>query len=195
MAPLAFSWVDQMIDKEVTFLAFADDRLVGVSLNTFINRQEFPTIFRNGFSVPNPELEMLPDYAEFIANGPFDNHKANQFDALVDIGLAHVGRYIPSHIQRIGYGDACAVDPRFHKSGVGLELLKQFYVRGPRDFGCEAFFAFCVASGTRQICLKHLGMTEAFLIPYDKFLENGQPIYSNLYDKAEGNSVVYKEVK
>uniref|UniRef100_A0AC34RSI2 Uncharacterized protein n=1 Tax=Panagrolaimus sp. JU765 TaxID=591449 RepID=A0AC34RSI2_9BILA len=101
LAPVSYGWVDEMIDNNNTYCVFADDRLVSICTTILYERKDFPKVFRNGVGIPTADVdfELLPDYAEFIKSGPFNNHKANQIDAIFDVCNTYVGHQMPDHVQ------------------------------------------------------------------------------------------------
>uniref|UniRef100_A0A914YZM3 Uncharacterized protein n=1 Tax=Panagrolaimus superbus TaxID=310955 RepID=A0A914YZM3_9BILA len=60
--------------------------------------------------------------------------------------------------------------------------------------GCTHEAGYCVATGTWKMGLS-TGHKTAYSLPYDRYLENGHPIFSNMHDGATASNTTLMDYK
>uniref|UniRef100_A0AC34Q9D4 N-acetyltransferase domain-containing protein n=1 Tax=Panagrolaimus sp. JU765 TaxID=591449 RepID=A0AC34Q9D4_9BILA len=101
---------------------------------------------------------------------------------------------MPDHVQKALYIDALFIDPKLHKMGLGEYMLTTGLRRGVEQ-GAQMSYVFAVATGTQKVYLSQPGPCKLLVIPYDKFLENGKPVFKKLNDGAKTCVTIIKEFK
>uniref|UniRef100_A0AC34QQC2 N-acetyltransferase domain-containing protein n=1 Tax=Panagrolaimus sp. JU765 TaxID=591449 RepID=A0AC34QQC2_9BILA len=97
---------------------------------------------------------------------------------------------MPDHVQKSLYVDACIIDPKLHRNGLLDFLVKTIIERGIEQ-GAQHSFGFAVATGSQKLFLRDYTYEKILILPYNKFVENGKPVFTNCYDGADSCVLIY----
>uniref|UniRef100_A0AC35FR18 N-acetyltransferase domain-containing protein n=1 Tax=Panagrolaimus sp. PS1159 TaxID=55785 RepID=A0AC35FR18_9BILA len=179
LGPMIKNW----IKCENSIIAKADNnKIVGIFMGSLVERYEFCEIYRGALFHDKPKLLLKNDYAEDIRNGPFRSLNLNRIVTLLEELEWQTGKFLPKNTQKLALLEFAAVHPKFMGFGVGTKaapIMQKIML----NQGCTHEVGYTVSDATYKICLKS-GHVPVFSIPYDRFLENGRPIFTNLSDGA-----------
>ena len=126
-----------------------------------------------------------------IQNGPWKSINANRYHVMYDSALKQTNKFLPEGIQRIGSPRALLVHPEFRGEGIGILLFAETR-KLLRSLNCDGWVTFAVVDGSRNVTMRpENGMKILFTFPYNKFKENGVPIFDELIDGTKEHSIMY----
>uniref|UniRef100_A0A914PD22 Uncharacterized protein n=1 Tax=Panagrolaimus davidi TaxID=227884 RepID=A0A914PD22_9BILA len=117
-----------------------------------------------------------------IKNGPYKNHNLNRIAVLLEELSWQTGKFLPKTAQKL-------VNKNYFNFGLATKsaaILQKLMI----DQGCTHEAGYCVATGTWKMS-KKFGHHTIYSLPYDRFLENGKPVFENLNDKAKAAYATY----
>uniref|UniRef100_A0AC34GXP8 N-acetyltransferase domain-containing protein n=1 Tax=Panagrolaimus sp. ES5 TaxID=591445 RepID=A0AC34GXP8_9BILA len=174
--------VIQWISCKNSVLVKHEEKIIGTALGSLHSREEFKDLYRGELFHENPQFVIKKDYGEDIRNGPFKSHNLNRLGILLDELIWQTGKFLPKDIGKLALHELAAIHPSYTRYGLatkGAETLQKIMV----EQGCTHEAGYSVATGTRKMSLK-FGHHTLFSIPYDQYLEDGQPVFQNLCDGA-----------
>uniref|UniRef100_A0A914QW81 N-acetyltransferase domain-containing protein n=1 Tax=Panagrolaimus davidi TaxID=227884 RepID=A0A914QW81_9BILA len=181
---LIFDAIKIPMKQPLSYAAFDENQLVGIHLNRLHPKSQFSELFEGKLYYKNAKLYIKENYAEDIANGPYNNQNANRISVLLNECLKQTGKFLPEDIKNLGYMKVTVIDPKYMGNG----LFQYFFTESFKTFkekDCNYFIAFCLANASAKMCEK-MGMWSAFCFQYSEFKENGTPVFQNLCDGAIG---------
>uniref|UniRef100_A0A914QW00 N-acetyltransferase domain-containing protein n=1 Tax=Panagrolaimus davidi TaxID=227884 RepID=A0A914QW00_9BILA len=117
-----------------------------------------------------------------IRNGPFKNLNLNRVAVLLEELGWQTGKFLPKDTQKLGIHELFSTQPSFMRSGLAAKIantIQKIFI----EQGCTQEAGYCVATGTWKMSLRY-GHRTIYSLPYDQYLEDGKPVFENLYDKA-----------
>uniref|UniRef100_A0A914YMP3 N-acetyltransferase domain-containing protein n=1 Tax=Panagrolaimus superbus TaxID=310955 RepID=A0A914YMP3_9BILA len=178
LGPMIANW----IKCQNSIVAKNDNKIVGIFMGCIVERYEFHEIYRGALFHDNPKLVLKNDYAEEIRNGPFKSLNLNRIAILIEELEWQTGKFLPKDTHKLALLEFAAVHPSFMRFGVGTKaapLMQKIML----DQGCTHEVGYTVSVGTYKICLKS-GHIPIFSLPYERYIENGRPVFENLHDGA-----------
>uniref|UniRef100_A0A915CW47 aralkylamine N-acetyltransferase n=1 Tax=Ditylenchus dipsaci TaxID=166011 RepID=A0A915CW47_9BILA len=128
----------------------------------------------------NPNEENRQEYSREISEGPYTSQNANRLVALIELTEKGIDKLIPRSVKKVFKIDIISVHPSFTGHGLGSEMVKRS-VQMARELDCEYVYTCASAKASNRIFTR-FGFVPVKTIPFDKFLENGQPVYKDLHD-------------
>lgn len=157
IAPIHYHAVEEVLKHRYNLIVFHEDRLIGYMFNEIFERKDFPKIFPYGFCHENPKLELLPDYAKKVKNGPFSTHASNQMWAILDECFTRTGPFLPPDVKKFANMLAAGCHQDYQNSGIanfyGVLNDKLFKI-----VGCDAVTGTCVVGASFYLCTKHVNL-------------------------------------
>uniref|UniRef100_A0A914YU17 N-acetyltransferase domain-containing protein n=1 Tax=Panagrolaimus superbus TaxID=310955 RepID=A0A914YU17_9BILA len=185
--------VIQWISCKNSVLVKHDEKIIGTALGSLHTREEFNDLFRGELFHDNPKFVIKKDYAEDIRNGPFKSHNLNRLGVLLEELMWQTGKFLPKDIQKLAMHELAAIHPKYSRYGLatkGAETLQKIMVKQ----GCTHEVGYSVALGTYKMS-KKFGHHTLYSLPYDQFLENGKPVFHNLFDNAIAGYATFLDYK
>ncbi|KAI1719282.1 acetyltransferase (GNAT) family domain-containing protein [Ditylenchus destructor] len=155
-------------------------RLAGIILNAFYD--QLPSSADATFEEKNQK-----EFSKEITEGQYPTVNANRLLILIDLAERGVDKVIPPN-EKVFKIDVLGVHPDFAGKGLGSILVNRS-LELSRSLGCEYAYTCASAKASTHIFTK-FGFRSVRTIPYDEFLENGQPVYRNLHDGGTGISLM-----
>ncbi|KAI1720868.1 acetyltransferase (GNAT) family domain-containing protein [Ditylenchus destructor] len=155
-------------------------RLAGIILNAFYD--QLPPSADATF-----EEKIQKEFYKEITEGQYPTVNANRLLTLIDLAERGVDKVIPPN-EKVFKIDVLGVHPDFAGKGLGSILVNRS-LQLSRSLGCEYAYTCASAKASAHI-FKKFGFRSVRTIPYDEFLENGQPVYRNLHDGGTGISLM-----
>uniref|UniRef100_A0AC34GRB6 Uncharacterized protein n=1 Tax=Panagrolaimus sp. ES5 TaxID=591445 RepID=A0AC34GRB6_9BILA len=181
--------VDRWIKCENSIVIKHNKKIIGTAFGSLHTSEEFEELYRGQLFHENPQFVIKDDYAEDIKNGPFKSLNNNRVAVLLNELEWQTGKFLPKGIQKFGLHELTAIDPNYYRFGFATSsaaVLQKIMF----NQGCTHDGGYCVAMGTYRMS-KRFDSETLFSMPYDRYLENGKPVFENMYDEATAAHFVF----
>uniref|UniRef100_A0A914YRK0 Uncharacterized protein n=1 Tax=Panagrolaimus superbus TaxID=310955 RepID=A0A914YRK0_9BILA len=204
--------VDRWIKCENSIIIKHNKKIIGTAFGSLHKSEEFEELYRGQLFHENPQFVIKDDYAEgivqnhvtkklsffdplppfvitYIKNGPFKSLNNNRVAVLLNEMEWQTGKFLPKGIKTFGLHELTAINPKYYRFGFATSsaaVLQKIMF----DQGCTHDGGYCVATGTYKMSKKFNSST-VFSMPYNRYLENGKPVFENFYDGATAAHFVF----
>ncbi|KAE9547418.1 hypothetical protein FO519_009370, partial [Halicephalobus sp. NKZ332] len=129
-----------------------------------------------------------------IQSGPWGSLNANRYHVICQAAMKQTNKFLPKGIQKLGVPRALFVHPEFRGEGIGILLFAETK-KLLKNLNCDGWTTFAVVDGSRNVTLHPANdMKVLFTFPYNKFKENGIPIFDELVDGTREHSIMYADL-
>uniref|UniRef100_A0AC34FHR9 Uncharacterized protein n=1 Tax=Panagrolaimus sp. ES5 TaxID=591445 RepID=A0AC34FHR9_9BILA len=179
--------VDRWIKCENSIVIKHKKKIIGTAFGSLHTSEEFEELYRGQLFHENPQFVNKDDYAEDIKNGPFKSLNNSRVAVLLNELEWQTGKFLPKGIQK--FGELTVIHPNYYRFGFATStaavLPKIMFSQGCTHDGGD-----CVAMGTYRMSKRFYSET-LFSMPYDRYFENGKPVFQKMYDEATAAHFVF----
>uniref|UniRef100_A0A7E4ZYM6 N-acetyltransferase domain-containing protein n=1 Tax=Panagrellus redivivus TaxID=6233 RepID=A0A7E4ZYM6_PANRE len=167
-----------------TILGFHENKLVCFRLVRYVHHDEIPKVYgsRSKPGDPPPVPVFPKDFDTLVDAVPLSNFAARVEYVLLTAPELQLGKFLPSDVTNVAFGEAINVHEDFQKLGLGTHL-SALSEKLAVENGCNYIANVTIATASNRIAEKK-NFRVLCSLPFDKFYVHGQLFFQNLKDGA-----------